>query len=630
MKRFFTILSAIILLSGLQAQAAPVTSDRALEIAKLIFGAQPATKAAYGAIKVVWDGEPVATKAAVQPAFYVIAREGGGFVIIAGDDNVRPVLAISENGRFSTEGMPDNVKWWMERMKKYVRSASSQSAEVRDLWNKYTATKAAATISGEVTGKVEHLTPEWDQGNNDNYSWTFGRNVFNAKCPLQNGQLTITGCVATALAEVLTTISGLPGVTMPASASGTVGGYETSGGFVAPAAYELGTVYNWAGLRSLTNFQAIRDNLSNTALLDNLGQLMADCGALVQAWYSTGATSAATSNAPYAFAEHFSFNKGAYYASEGSYTQRKWIEMLKEQLDSRPIVYDGQDVGGQGGHAFVFDGYGQYEGTDVFHVNFGWGGGCNGYYYHTNLDSGDNGNYSASCGALFDFYPDVEGTSTYRKEISLVSFLYNGELHCGLVRDRPIRQGEQFLLSFGAVSNRGSMAYTGTLKLVLEDKYGTLKQNLLLLDVDGMSVGGLYWWNYWATINCAPAFGDRIKMYYSTNDSGEAVYEPVTFSADGSVIGELPLMPAAVIDIGNGGYQVGDYFQFHLLNCDYIYPGTIWKITTPSGTVVTRPQSQVEFQLTEPGPYKIVAETRSAEGSAIIETLVAKIRVSGE
>ena len=78
MKRILSIL--LFILCSMSLQAAPVSPGRALDVAKKIFAAQPATKAGGGALRIVWDGEDVATKAAVQPAFYVVARDGGGFV----------------------------------------------------------------------------------------------------------------------------------------------------------------------------------------------------------------------------------------------------------------------------------------------------------------------------------------------------------------------------------------------------------------------------------------------------------------------------------------------------------------------------------------------------------------------
>ncbi len=80
-------------MGGLTLQAAPVSQSRALEVAKVVLAAQqPATKA-------------------------------------AGDDNVRPVLALSQESDFAVEDMPSNVKWWMEQLKGFVRAQKVQTPQ---------------------------------------------------------------------------------------------------------------------------------------------------------------------------------------------------------------------------------------------------------------------------------------------------------------------------------------------------------------------------------------------------------------------------------------------------------------------------------------------------------------------
>ena len=217
MKRIFLILFAVLLTGGMMLQAAPVSESRAREVAMKVLAAQPATKASSGDVKLIWNGEDAATKAATQPAFYVFGRDGGGFVIVAGDDNVQPVLAISETNEFKVEGMPENVKWWMDNMKYYVRNMLP-TQQVREQWAQFAETKGdPGPLPGTITDKHEKLTPTWDQGNNDPVYFGEGQHIFNAMCPLDlNGtDLSITGCVAVALGEVITYQSGQGGVAMP-------------------------------------------------------------------------------------------------------------------------------------------------------------------------------------------------------------------------------------------------------------------------------------------------------------------------------------------------------------------------------------------------------------------------------
>ena len=178
-------------------KAAPVTSDQALDIAKRIFTTLPSTKAGTGEIRLIWDGEfsDSGIKASVRPAFYVISRDGGGWVIIAGDDNVQPILGISETGIFATDGMPENVKWWMNLMKEYVRATRSQSPEIRSQWSNLTAKKSAVPNESITEEFLDSRTPEWTQ-----------HEPLNLKAPTLPYQAdqAIAGCLPIAMAEILT------------------------------------------------------------------------------------------------------------------------------------------------------------------------------------------------------------------------------------------------------------------------------------------------------------------------------------------------------------------------------------------------------------------------------------------
>ena len=129
---------------GWSLSAGPVTVDRALELAGRVLPAVD-TRAAEP-LKVIWDGETAPTPEA--PALYVIGRESGGFVILAGDDRVCPVLALSDKGRFEVEGMPANVRWWMDQMKAYVRSVPAPEAGAAEAWAPGTRATAALPESG--------------------------------------------------------------------------------------------------------------------------------------------------------------------------------------------------------------------------------------------------------------------------------------------------------------------------------------------------------------------------------------------------------------------------------------------------------------------------------------------------
>lgn len=625
MKRILSVICAVELFGGFTLQAAPVNPGRALDIARKIFAAQPVTKASTGEVKILWDGEDIATKAA-QPAFYVITREGGGFVIIAGDDNVQPVLALSEREEFSIEDMPDNVKWWMDRMKAYVRSVREQSQTVRDQWSKYTGTKAGAGITGTVENPVEHLTPAWSQGDK--------QGVFQAKCPVYDdeGHHCIVGCVALSLGEILTTMSGIY-PEMPAAATGSVDPYTVGTNYFSAAPtdpYVLGTTYQWADLRELTT--VAKAQAASDEVRENLAQLLADLGAIMTSSYSAKNTSAHTNYAPARMAKYFGFNKTAEYISAEDYSDHQWEEILKSELYKHPVMYTGrtepndQYPKGRYGHAFVFDGYGTFEGSNVFHVNFGWSGYCNGYYCETNLDSdGDpEYNYSWRCAAIVDFYPNP--SSTYANLIRMdgtgMQYVYEGNAVSTFAEG-----GGSFSVN-GWIWNTGKADFEGDILIALVDKNDNIKEELILKDNVQWGLNG--GWNEFSTNELTFTkkleLGDAVAFFYTTDET-KTSWAPVQGVGPASnVVTKLPVLPMIFIKTKDS-YAQDDWFELALMNHAIPYAGTIWTITDPDGTTFTKSQKDIEFQLTKKGFYKLVAAVAPAAGEPVVETVVAYIEV---
>ena len=626
MKRIIALFAFFILLGSISLQAAPVSRSQALEIAKMVLAAQPATKSA-GDVKFLWDGEDIATKSTLDPAFYVFGRDNGGFVIIAGNDNVRPILAISDHNTFEVENMPDNVKWWMERMKFWVREQKEATPEVQALWSKYIVTKGGR-ISGEVLNKVEHLTPEWGQGN-----------PYNGKCPIDpsTSKQSLTGCVAAVLSEVLTTLSGLSpyNTFMATHATGTIEAYTVPTGYVsAETPYTLGTAYDWENLRKLeTDNDVVTAQTASPSVIENLAQLMADMGAIMHAQYSSGSTGAVTQYADDYLSVYMGFNKGAYFEYAEDHTSSEWEALLKAQLVDHPLVYSGRRE--SGGHAFAFDGYGEYDGANVFHVNFGWSGNWNGYYYHTWLESSEGRYYQYQCGALFDFVPDPDPAhSTYPKRVGVqgagLQYLYDDSGYgSNLVPVPSLGDGGDKFVVTGWIGNVGEDKYTGSLRLALKDKDGNPKDTCPGCEFEcdpGYGDGCVYFEN--VSFSKSYAFGDYVEIEYSTNDT-QTEWAPVLLYSDVSrTVCQLPVYPAAFIYTAPS-YKPGAWFQLRLMNHDSPYDGTVWIIVEPDGNELIKKQSEYShIVLTKTGQYKIRALVSPEDEGDVTEVLVANIVVN--
>ena len=93
MKRIFTLLLILSTIVA-TAHAEQVSADRAMDIARNVLGQTTRSNSLY----VAWDSSLFAQTRVerIEPTFYVVTPTSGeGFVIVAGDDAIAPVLAYS-------------------------------------------------------------------------------------------------------------------------------------------------------------------------------------------------------------------------------------------------------------------------------------------------------------------------------------------------------------------------------------------------------------------------------------------------------------------------------------------------------------------------------------------------------
>ena len=117
---------------------------------------------------------------------------------------------------------------------------------------------------------------------------------------------------------------------------------------------------------------------------------------------STGGSIRDAANALYS-----QYNLLSEYISKPKISYSEWVDKLYENLiKGYPIMCSGI---GNGGHAFVLDGYDSE--TGLFHFNFGWGGTGDGYYPVDDSEE-SMGGFSMGQSIVYDIHPSTRNIDT--------------------------------------------------------------------------------------------------------------------------------------------------------------------------------------------------------------------------
>ena len=131
MKNRFIIISVLLICSLI---AAPVGLEKARRVAGNIYAERSNTGTMDGFTLRSVD---ILDENSVN-LLYVFQLESEGFIMVAGDDLVQPMLAYSFESSFIMEDVPSNVSWMIDAYKKMVKNAilSNESAteEINAKW----------------------------------------------------------------------------------------------------------------------------------------------------------------------------------------------------------------------------------------------------------------------------------------------------------------------------------------------------------------------------------------------------------------------------------------------------------------------------------------------------------------
>ena len=370
-----------------------------------------------------------ATTASPSDAYYVFNNDAGGFVIIAGDDAVTPVLGYTSTGSFDAENLPDGLK---DLLNSYER-------QIAALGDNYVANRTATRAA--FTGEKLLKTAEWNQ-----YA------PFNKYTPNNY----VTGCVATAGAIVMKH-HGYP-------AKGTGSHSYTWNGKTLTANFEHD--YDWASMPA-------KYDGTNDAAFDGVARLMADLGVAVEMQYAKNGSGAYIGNMISALQKYFGYSKLTHLAYINDMEAEAWNAKLRGEIDAnRPILYSASDASA-GGHSFIIDGYKD----ESFSVNWGWGGYCNGFYQIGALNPESAGKptgekYNMGQTAVIGLQPS-DGT----EKISTMGFLkVSGQLQALNMNVTDVKKGQRGAIFSVPLGNTGDRSFTGEVVVALMNAKGEMRE----------------------------------------------------------------------------------------------------------------------------------------------------------
>lgn len=337
-----TVLCVVMLLSASGLSAARIDRNAAEQTAAEFLVARSSNLSEYSPAGDKLS--PKDTKALVTlaetDAYYVFTTSSKrGFVIVSADDAVSPIAGYSDFGTFDAGTLPPALEAYLSDYSKVVEAVSSGKIDYK-----------RATRGGQAVEPL--MTVQWNQSE-----------PFNRLTPDKGENKAPTGCVATAIAQVMKYHK------FPAAGRGTAGENNI---YYPDQKIELGHQYDWNSMIDEYVAGAYSD-----AQADAVATLMRDVGYAVNMDYGYNESGASSSNISNAMCRHFNYSPDIKYVYRSCYTTQGWTDEIRASLlRAEPVLYGGVD-GRNGGHQFVCDGI---DADDMLHINWGWGGYGDGYF----------------------------------------------------------------------------------------------------------------------------------------------------------------------------------------------------------------------------------------------------------
>lgn len=384
MRKSFLLLLTLIV--SIAAMAGPMTPDEARRNVSKFMNPRRAAAVIQNpeALRLVHTSHYKVQDNMFAPSYYVFnVGQNEGYIIAAADDRIPAVLGYSDCGAIDPDNMPANMKAWLRGYDDQIEYLNSHPE----------AAAPRRTVAGEAIDPL--LGPiEWDQDS-----------PYNDLCPLDDDTHSLTGCVATAMAQLMYFWK------HPDATTDVIPDYISEDRKFQMPEIPAKTSIDWENM--LPKYKGNETETQKQAVAN----LMLLCGTSVQMNYTKDFSGAWGGDVAIALRSYFDYDLATTFELHENYRAAVWNQMVYDELKAgRPVYYDGDSSGS--GHAFVVDGYG---GDDYFHVNWGWGGSSNDYFLLSILDPKNNSGagatqsadgYSMGQGAIFGMQPNTGVTPT--------------------------------------------------------------------------------------------------------------------------------------------------------------------------------------------------------------------------
>lgn len=497
MKKLILIMLSLSIFVPLSAKV--VTSAEAESIAAAFFESKPHKSVSRQLKRALRSN--FSDNQSVSEYYIYNNGENDGFVIVAGDSNISPILAYSDTGSFDWNNLPPNLEEWLSQMKVYVKAMSR-------------ADKGASETIPKPEAKVLYETAEWGQ----NYP-------FNARCPLDGTKRTLTGCTATSFAILLRYFE------YPYSGYNVTESYsyvDAARNNITIGSESLSGPFHWDDMPLKYSTSWTQDNI------EAVSEIMYICSVSAKAAFGVKETPGDTYQCHKVLQTNLDYDKASLYHRRSWYSDGEWISRVIAHLDKiGPLLYSANSR--EGGHSFIVDGY---DSEINFHINWGWKGYMNGYFAFPAWLS-----YRYDHQAAFGVQPDRGG-----KPEPFLSLSNSWDCK-GITLDGidEVVENDNFTIKCGFLKIESvSTAFRGYVSAAVIDKSDRLKEFISKENVVNLDAG----YGYSAySINCKISkdieVGDRITLFQRREN--DTTWNRVPFDRE-HVVGELPISDLQTIE----------------------------------------------------------------------------------